>query len=860
MRTSLIAAIVASVVGFSAGIEAQAAIRRATAIPPQDLAPALRTLVQEREFQIVYSSELLQDRHTRGAAGDLTMGEALTQLLSGTGLTYQYLDDQTVAIVPAGTRAQDDQNETASEESQAANGRGPKSDEVRKRSFWDRFRLAQGDRGASVSAVASAEADSGSPESVRLEEIVVTAQKRVERLIDTPQSMSVLSAETLAKGGALQFRDYADTIPGLGFTTAGAGRTQVSLRGVTTGLDVSPTVGIYVDDVPFGSSSAFAQGSNLALDVGLFDLDRIEVLRGPQGTLYGASTVGGLIKYVTRRPDVASLGGDAQAGVSSTERGGINYNIAAAVNLPIMPNKIALRATGFESRDGGYTHNVALGRDEVNRSDIYGGRLDLLLTPNDALEVRVSAFLQNISRDGDATMDYSLAGPPLFGNLDQVRPSEEPFEQRFRLVSGTVTYDFGPTVLTSISSYQTTHTEIGLDVSGFYGPILQTVLERTYSSVGIPQELETDKITQEVRLASGSGVRLEWILGAFYTNEDSQWVEEFALSDAAGQPAPNDLYMASFPSTFEEYAGFGDLTYHVTQRFDVSAGLRYAHNEQEFTQIGSGLIIGSIPANRSSDDVFTYLANARYRFGDRATGYLRYATGYRPGGPNFLLKDPSTGFPLAPPTFDSDELKSYEAGFKAETSDRRLGLDFAVYDIDWTDIQVVSFRGGVGFRVNAPGGARVRGTELTLTARPADGLSISGAFAYQDAELSEADADLGASEGERLPNVPRFTAAATIDYELPIATVRPRLGATARYVSDRTASFDQSVGFPQYRLPDYTTIDVRAGVVLDSFDLQLYVRNLFDERGQLSGYTPYGTARTAILQPRTIGLSVTKQF
>jgi iron complex outermembrane receptor protein len=720
---------------------------------------------------------------------------------------------------------------------------------------------APGTASVNVSADQEATADFGLERSATKLEDVVTVQKREERLINTPQSVSVLSSAELGKLGATQFRDFANTVPGLTFGTSGAGFNQISLRGVTAGLDISPTVGVYLDDVPYGSSTAFAGAAQLPLDVGLFDLDRIEVLRGPQGTLYGASTMGGLVKYVSKQPDATSFGVDAQAATSGTRDGGVSYSGAMAVNAPIVTDKLVMRASGFESRDGGYIANVALGQNDVNRSDVYGGRLDLLFTPAKALTVRIGSFLQNISRDGEGTADYASSGVPLNSTLDQYRKTAEPFAQHFRMVSGTITYDLGPAMLSSISGYQTARQDLSFDLSWLYVPLLAQLGLGSYSAVGAPGEITTNKFTQEVRLASRGTRALEWLVGGFYTHESSQSTQADSILDLAGQPVPNFLYTFSQPSSYEEYAAFGDLTWHLTGKFDVTGGIRYSHNDQLVEQIGSGLFGASRPPTSSGDHVFTYLANARYHFSDHATGYLRYATGYRPGGPNFVVIDATTGLPEGPATFEADRLKSYEAGVKAETTDRRLGLDLAGYYIDWSNIQISVYRGGFGFNGNAPGGATVRGGELTLTARPTAAFAAMGAFGYQDAHLSEADADLGGAKGERLPNVPRFTAAVNADYELPVRTLEPTLGATLRYVSDRTASFGSAPFNPQYRLPDYTVLDVRTGFVLDRVNVQVYVRNLFDERGQLSAiYTNIGPSRVAILQPRTFGLMASTRF
>jgi outer membrane receptor protein involved in Fe transport len=693
-------------------------------------------------------------------------------------------------------------------------------------------------------------------------EVFVTARKREERLIDLPQSVTALSAADLARLNATQFRDFANTVPALSYTTAGAGQTQVSLRGVTAGIDIGPTVGIYVDDVPYGSSSAFSNASSLALDVGLFDLDRVEVLRGPQGTLYGASTMGGLLKYVTVRPNLSAFGGSAQAGISTTHDGGVGANVAGAINVPLATDRAALRASGFYTRDGGYVDELVSGRENVDRAEIYGGRLDLLLRPSDALTIRLTGFLQNIDREGTPAADFTLAGQPVDGRLDQRRLFTEPFRNRYRLVSGTLDYDFGPVLLTSISSYQTTDVFFRQDASAVYVPALAG-FGLVLGSVAVDQGRSTDRFAQEVRLTSTGNHRFEWLMGGYYTHERSGNTQQTTQLDPAGQPFPLNLATLSIPSTYEEAAGFGNLTFHVTDRFDISGGLRYAANKQRFEQIGSGLLVGSVPETRTSDNVVTWLANARYKISDHATAYLRFATGYRPGGPNFVVNDPVTGLPLADAIFRSDSLTSYEAGFRAQTADRVFAVDFAAYHIDWDDIQVTTVAGGVSVIANA-GRARINGGELVLTARPAPGLTATTAFAWQHARLVDASPELGASAGERLPNVPSFTAALNIDYRLSESGIQPRLGGTLRHVSAREASFDGNPGLPQYHLPAYASVDLRAGATFGRVDMQLYVRNLFDKRGQVSAATVLssygGPAQVTMLQPRTFGLSATTRF
>ena len=783
------------------------------------LRSALDAYASQSGRQVIYRDDEVRSARSLGARGSMSPEAALDAVLAGSGFRSKADSSGAIAIVKSGNGGAVEPA-ASSDESLTGVGTGE-----------------------------GADAD-----------IIVTAQKRAERLVEVPQSVSVLSAEALGKTNATQLRDFANAVPGLTFSSLGTGANQISLRGITAGVDIAPTVAIYVDEVPYGSSSGFAIGGQLALDVGLFDVDRIEILRGPQGTLYGASALGGLIKYVSKRPDTGRPSGEAQAGISDTRFGGMNYNISAAANLPIASDIAAVRVSGFYSRDGGYIDNLALSDQNVNRSKVYGGRIDFLVTPTDQLSIRVNGFLQNIDRLGQATANYDFSGSPEEGSLDQNRPTAEPFNQHFRLASGTIIYDFGDAVLTSISSYQYARSQQVYDISRQFIPILANCCSLIYSAVGFPQVVTTKKFTQEARLASSGNTPLEWTIGGFYTHERSVNDQAFLLLDPAGRPVPNIAFTVLQDTKLREIAAFGDITYHFTPKFDVTAGVRWARNNQSFTQLGTGILSNSVPERESRDSVFTYLANARYHFNNHATAYVRYATGYRPGGPNLSFLDPTTGQPLGGATFKPDKIKSYEVGIKMETPSRRFAVDLAGYYQNWTDIQLLSAIGGLPAIANARGGATVRGVELSMTARPIRGLEMSGAFAYQDAHLSEADLGLGGRKGERLPNVPRFTASLNGDYTLIDEAHRPTIGITVRFVSDRKASFDASPSFPQYHLPAYTMIDLRAGASFGRADLKIFVRNFFDERAQLSANTNRGYSQPAIAQPRTIGVSASTSF
>jgi len=806
----------------------------AVSVPAQALAQSLKDIARETGANILFSPEAVKDIQAPELHGTMTAEQAVRKLLAGTRLEVDHDAHAGLIIRAAAASERDSQGHPVIERAE------PKG---------------LGHRPAEPAV---------EPGIVQLQEVVVTAQKKSERLLDTPQSVTVLSADNLAALGANKLVDFANTVPGLTFETAAPGWTQISLRGVTVGFDASPTVGVYVDEVPYGSSTSFARAGQLALDAGLVDLDRIEILRGPQGTLYGASTMGGLIKYVAKVPNTGRFSADVNTGVSDTNDGGINYNFSGVVNVPLASDVAALRASAFENHDGGYIDNIGTGRNDVNRASVYGGKLDLLVRPANGLTVRVNGFLQNTATHGFPIADYSLAGVPKYGSLVESRLLPESFDQKFRLASATVNYELGPAQLTSISSYQTLRTQFLIDLSAVLVPVLQAA-HLPISVFGSAIDTTTNKFTQEVRVASRSNQTIEWVVGGFYDHESSNDASAAVLRNLGGQSTPNNLQTFSGPSTFKEAAAFGDLTWHLTERFDITGGTRYARDTTTFAQTQSGLLAGpSAAATTSNSHVFTYLGNARYHFTQDATGYLRYATGYRPGGPNFLVKNPTTGAIAGPENFASDSLKSYEIGFKADLAQRRFGVDWSVYYIDWANIQATQSINGFSFRVNLPGGATSKGTELSLSARPVSGFTANTTFAYQDAYINDTSPALKANAGDRLPNVPRFTASLNGDYRLAQNALQPTLGATVRYVDHRVAILN-TFAPPVYNLPTYTMVDLRAGLSVHSVDVQLYARNVFDVRAQvaprLSGITPAGGPfGVTILQPRTVGLMLSTRF
>lgn len=697
-----------------------------------------------------------------------------------------------------------------------------------------------------------------------LEEVVVTAQKRTEKLLEVPMALSVLGGTELENLSVAQLTDFATYLPGVNIRTGGApGQATVTLRGISSQQD-SATVGVYVDDSPLGSSNAYARGGLFQLDLFPYDMERVEVLRGPQGTLYGASTMGGLLKYVFRAPSLDStevrLGADL-----STVAGGdsMGWSTRAAANMPIIEDKLAVRGSYFNQTLPGFIDNVSTGERDENEMRQQGGRLALLWQLSDTVSLTLAGMAQRTRGDALSAVDMIKTpgpryGTPAFGDLTRAHYISEPYQQTVQFYSATLDAELGWGDFTSASSHSRMQTRQRSDITFAYGPLLPLLGFPAGSQASFDLNLDVQKTTQEFRLASSTGSELEWLAGAFFTNEEAENVQ---LGDAWTQQSG---YLGRFttgriPTRFREYAGFGNLTYHFTERFDVTGGLRWAKNEQDFEQSVRGLQNINL-TGRSSDDTATYMASARYRFDGGTMVYARVASGYRPGGPNFTV----TGFTI-PPTFDADTLVNYELGVKSQLLEQRMTLELATFYVDWKDIQVTQLLGGFGIIANG-GAARSRGVELTVGFEPIDRLRLGLTGAYTDAELTEdASATLGptAVPGGRLGLVPEWTGALTADYEIPLdGGWAVRWGGGYRYISDTRGIFPRpgTPGQPvvRDRFDAYQLVDMNVAILNDSLTIKLYGRNVFDERAYING-TGIGNYYT-VVQPRVAGVGVDVRF
>lgn len=764
--------------------------------------------------------------------------------------------------------------------------------------------LLSGAMAAAASAVPAA-AQSSAQRGFSPDDIIVTATKRNERLIDVGMGVTVVSGETLEARQIRSFQDLTALVPGLSVQTSSPVITRLILRGLNAGGSGS-TVSVYVDDSPIGSSNALLQGSLLTSNLDTFDMGAIEVLKGPQGTLYGANSQGGLIKFVTNAPDPAAFEARAQGELNTVKSGEIGYALRGVVNAPLTQD-IAVRASGFYEKLPGYIDDTNLDIKDVNSGERYGGRLSMLANFTDDVTVRLTGFYQKLETQADPSVDVigspaSYAQPrnifhPFEGDLEQRRYLLQTRSQEFYNLAGALDWDIGTVTLTSITSYSKAlnrqFRDGGSGAAGYVPPISPE------APAGVPisanffltnflfggkptllrgqEYFRLEKFTQEVRLQSNGDGMFGWQIGGFYTNENTyslqsqQFVDEATNTVITTPPGPGGDY--TIDARYEEFAGFGEVTFKLSEAFEISGGARYSTNDQRallgvsngFLGIPPGLPPFSTTIN-TNEDAFTFSVSPKFKINDTTLLYGRVASGFRPGGPNLVPPNAPPNYPLG---YGSDSTMNYEIGLRSISPQQTFSFDVAAYLIDWTDIQIITLvplnNTIIGVTSNA-GKARSKGVEFAFGARPITGLNFTLSGAYTNATLTEDAPGIGGKAGDKLAYVPDLSFSFDGEYRAPLGSMEGFGGFTLSYVGTRYTDFGTSpLTTPHIPLPDYLTLGIRAGADIGNFRVEAYARNLTDSRGMF-GYANAGagaptiTGTKSIIQPRTFGLVVTGRF
>ena len=861
-----VATTVASIllIGLAVADDAKAMVRTQINITPRPLELALQELAKDSEIQLIYKSELVRGVESPGATGDLTPLEALRSILSGTGLTYNSLNDHTITIVPVSKGGPARKGTQTS----STSGEAPAS-----------FRMAQ-TQSTSAAGVASSASASASPV-VTLEEVVVTAQKRAERLQDVPVPVTSINAEVLLASNQLRLQDYFTSVPGLSLASDGArnGFATLAIRGITTGPGTNPTVGITVDDVPYGSSTLLG-GGDWVPDLDPSDLSRVEVLRGPQGTLYGASSMGGLVKYVTVDPSTGKFSGQIQAGISEVHNGpNPGYNVRASLNVPV-GDTLAVRLSGFTRRDPGYVDRhdpdyvpEPITTEGVNQVKVSGGRLSALWQPSTNMTLKIGALLQHDQADGSP----NVLIPPGLGDLQQraLRDSGG-YDRKSQVFNANFNAKWGAIELTSVTGYSVNTIENSIDYTFALGPFTQGGIPALgFAGFGTPgtevlEHNKTKRFTQELRLALPLGDRIDWLIGGFYGHESSPYTQDIVAVDAVTTAQVGTWGTLGFPTSYRELAAFTDLTFRLTEQFDVQFGARESHINQRASASNVGLPYNTVfigqpvqtvifPPVDTSDNAFTYLVTPRLKLTSDLMIYARLASGYRAGGANLA--------PNVPNHYSPDKTRNYELGAKADWLEHTLSLDASVYYIDWKNIQLglLDPASQQGFNVNASR-ARSQGIELSVQSRPLPGLQLAAWVAFNDATLREGFPQESLAygvPGARLPYSSRFSGNLSVDQAFPLTgSVEAFVGGSLSYLSERFGPFP-SIAAPTQRqvFPAYARTDLRAGLKFGSWKVNLFGTNVTDRRAIISGgIAALNPTALTYIQPRTFGLSVARSF
>jgi len=786
-------------------------------LPAQPLAESLRAIAAQTGTNILFDSKDVKDLEAAALHGNLTLNEAIKRTLARSRLEAESATPTTVIIRPTLARPAEPAPRRASTD----------------------------------------------PSADTLEEVVITAQKREESLESVPVPVSVLNAPALAHQSRFRIQDYAQQVPGLTVTpNEFNGSSTIAIRGIISGDVTNPTVGATLDDVALGSSTSIG-GGYVVPDLDPSDLARIEILRGPQGTLYGASSIGGLLKYVTAEPSTEALSARLEAGANDVYSGkSAGYNASAGLNVPLS-DSLAVRGSLSSRGSPGYIDNVQASRNDVNSTRVFGGHLAALWRPSDQLTLKLSALYQHNEAFGSAYVTLT----PGLGDLQQTfLPRTGTVERQLGAVVATLNARLGSFDLTSVTGYTVNKYVDRLDYSAPSGTFTLAIFNTPYAIN--TDDNTTRKVSEELRLTTHVGAHLDWLVGGYFTRESSPYTLQLLAADAAGSSIGRGQ-LGILSSHYGEWAEFTDLTYHFSDRFDIQLGGRASQILQTYTEEDVGPLIDYlraphlIPESAIHARALTYLVTPRLRLTPDSMIYVRAASGYRPGGINPAY------FPGIPQNFKPDRTENYEVGLKADFLDRHLSIDGSLYHIDWRGIQLslTDPASGENYFTNGSA-AKSEGIELTAELKPANGLRLAGWVTYDNAVLTQAmphNSTVYGQAGDRLPYGTRVAANLSWDYQFPLGRLTASCGSTVSYVGQRVGAFVAATpdGTPERQVfPGYTQLDGRATLSeAELWSVDFYINNAADRRGIIGGGigTQIPTA-FELIQPRTIGFTLSRYF
>jgi iron complex outermembrane receptor protein len=768
---------------------------------------------------------------------------------------------------------------------------------------------------AVLSGTQAAAADTSS-DSAPIEEIVVTANKlNAQKVLDIPVSIQAISGDTLQNEGASGIMSIAGDIPGLSIQDLGPGDKKYVIRGINSTGD--STTGVYYGEAVISGSNA-DDGGGFESDIRLYDMDRVEVLRGPQGTLYGASSMSGTIRFIPKAPDLNNLGGYLTMEGSQTAQASGNYNINGAVNLPLVDGVLALRLVGWKVYDSGYINQIRVGEGVtslvnigtaakpnlqnepvqplgylkgVNDDDVGGGRAILRYQPTDQLTIDATYTTQTETSGGSSR--YTPAGTTAFNggpivpvqgcDLCNTDVTQSPWSDNLKVFGTTVTYDTGAGVVTGTANQYDRRTAFSFDST----PVLV--------SFDIPVPAETFEprdrqvTSSELRYASAFDSPVNFVAGVYREHEHQFLTVDVIATNGFGLPTGpfcdnNSCDALTYPgagTTFfgrtderstTSYAGFGEATWKITDAWTAVAGIRYFTESLEGVQVQThpfggfppGPTLVPLPDPNETFNKVTWKGSLSYKFSESLLGYGTVSTGFRSGGLNAV----SEPFEPIPAAYSPDSLINFEVGAKGRLFGGLFDYQADVYFIRWSNIQVQETTpdGAFVYQGNA-GEAKVKGVEFEFTAHPIQYLSASFAGSYTDAYLAQGattgqyalNPTLGLS-GDSIPDVPKYQVSLGLNYRRPIGNGWDGMVATDVTYRDAEDSYFSSNSF-NIPLAPYTLVGLRAGVIEGPWSVTAFARNLTNKRAQVSAINSSQDPDALLtVQPRTIGLTATRKF
>lgn len=726
------------------------------------------------------------------------------------------------------------------------------------------------------------------------DEIIITASKRGgQSLHDVPIPVQAITGDELAARGVKDFADWAIAVPSLRYEDLGPGDKRIFLRGINS-IGAS-TAGVYFDEAVITGSNK-EDGGGRSVDIKLYDLDRIEVLKGPQGTLYGANSMSGTIKMIPNKPKFNRTESFVDTTVGSTKHGGFDWGINGMINLPLAEDKAALRVVAWNDEKSGYIDNVRLGTKNINNEDTYGGRAMLRLAASERFTLDASAMFQRTSSNGTSretptgTIGHVPTNAlPTFQGGDYLTTSftKDEWNDNWEIYSLTGEYEMENGTITATTNWFDRDINFNFDST----PIL------LFFGVPIPaitKQPQSRRIwSNELRYASDWEGPLQVVMGGLLEREKTNFEVQVIASDpvtgeALGPFDPNTDALAGTGNAFfgrtndgtiNQEALFGEASFALSDKLSATAGLRYFHSQQKSLELQTHPFGGFPNANRpppdpnnDSNNKLTSKFNLSYKANDDLLIFATASQGFRVGGLNAAAIPLIAGIPR---NFGPDSLWNYEVGIKNSLGGGRVFFDLSFYQIDWSNMQSVSkdSTGAFQFIANA-GDARINGIEMNGTAKLTDNFELSGGFAYTDARLVKDQPGVTPGnvievtnpghKGDSIPNVPSFTFNASGEYTFPVGDTNQGFARLDySYVGHYKTEFrpqGTGPGFNPFtqRVGGYSNVNARLGVANDRWSAKLFINNLFDKRGIVDAIAS-DQDPLALLQirPRTVGLNVT---